>query len=160
MVGDDKIRKLKQIGVEDAWRKVRKGLMFGGNTIGELAQNMGVPSTVLSSTVSKFNTYVDNKNDIDFGQAPNILTNRIDEPPFWATLLSIARHYTCGGLRVGGNDWTQVMDRHGRNIPGFYAAGEVTGGFHGTNRLGCNATLECIVAGRWAGINASKEGQP
>jgi flavocytochrome c len=157
VVSDDKIRELRQIEHAEAWKRVSSGLMFGGNSIEELAENMGIPSDVLMNTVSRFNSYVENKKDPDHNQAPHMLVNKIETPPFWATLVSIARHYTCGGLRVGGNGWTQVIDRQGKIMPRFYAAGEVTGGFHGVNRLGCNATLECIVAGRWAGIYASKE---
>lgn len=157
IVADDKLRGYKQFSPETAWNLVRKGLMFGGSTIEELAKNMGVPSETLSSTIARFNAFVEHQNDQDFNQSAYMLVNKIEEPPFWATLVSMARHYTCGGLRVGGKMWTQVLDRYGRMIPRFYAAGEVTGGFHGTNRLGCNATLECIVAGRWAGQYASKE---
>jgi succinate dehydrogenase/fumarate reductase flavoprotein subunit len=40
-------------------------------------------------------------------------------------------------------------------IPGLFAAGEVMGGVHGTNRLGGNATAECIVFGRLAGKEAT-----
>jgi flavocytochrome c len=157
IVADDKVREIKQISSETAWNLAEKGLIFGGRTIEELAENMGVLSSTLSSTIRRFNSFVENKNDQDFHQSVHMLVNKIEKSPFWATLVSMARHYTCGGLRVGGKMWTQVLDRSGNIIPRFYAAGEVTGGFHGTNRLGCNATLECIVAGRWAGISASNE---
>jgi len=157
IVADDKLREHKQFSSEAASNLVEKGLMFGGRTIEELAMNMGVPLETLSSTVARFNAFVENQKDQDFNQSAHMLVNKIEEPPFWATLVSLARHYTCGGLRVGGKMWTQVLNRYGRIITRFYAAGEVTGGFHGTNRLGCNATLESIVTGRWAGLYASKE---
>ena len=44
-------------------------------------------------------------------------------------------HHTLGGVRINVN--TQVLDENGNVIPGLYAAGEVTGGIHGANRLGC-----------------------
>ncbi len=157
IIADDKLREHKQFSLETASKLVTKGLMFVGNTLDELAKNMSIPIDPLRSTVSRFNSFVEHQDDQDFHQSVYTLVNKIDKPPFWATLVSMARHYTCGGLRVGGNRWTQVLDRHGKIIPRFYAAGEVTGGFHGTNRLGCNATLECIVAGRWAGSYAAKE---
>jgi succinate dehydrogenase/fumarate reductase flavoprotein subunit len=60
----------------------------------------------------------------------------------------------CGGLRTQGAS-TRVLDRWNRVIPGLFAAGEVMGGVHGTNRLGGNATAECIVFGRLAGKEAT-----
>ncbi len=158
IICDDKLRQLKGVSLEETWRKVKDRRMFGGNSIKDLAENMTVPPDALTKTIDEFNSYVDERHDPDFEQAPSMLINKIETPPFWATMLSMAVHYTCGGLRVGGTRWTQVLDRCGRIVPGYYAAGEVTGGFHGTNRLGGNATLECIVAGRWAGKAAAKEG--
>ena len=157
IICDDKLRQEKQVSLEDAWARVEKGTMFGGNTIKELAENMHIPPDVFDVTIAKYNSFVENKNDADFHQAPHMLLHKIDTPPIWGTLLSMARHYTCGGLRVGGKNWTQVLDRWGKAIPGYFAAGEVTGGFHGTNRLGANAILECIVTGRWAGTAAAQE---
>jgi urocanate reductase len=154
---DDKLRKDGQVSLEDAWRRVERGTMFGGNTLKELAENIGVPIETLQETIDTYNSFVDQKNDPEFRQAPHVLIHKCDTPPYWATVLSMARHYTCGGLQVGGRKWTQVLDRWGKIIPGLFAAGEVTGGFHGTNRLGANAILECIVAGRWAGIAVTQD---
>ena len=50
-----------------------------------------------------------------------------------------------------------MIDRYGKLIPRLYAAGEVTGGVHGTNRLGGNATADCIVFGREVGKKAAAE---
>ncbi|MBP7529776.1 MAG: FAD-binding protein, partial [Syntrophorhabdaceae bacterium] len=66
-----------------------------------------------------------------------------------------AVHHTMGGLRINTN--AQVVDVFGAVIPHLYAAGEVAGGVHGSNRLGCNATTECVVFGRIAGKNSAKE---
>ena len=57
------------------------------------------------------------------------------------------------GLSV--NTDTQVLRADGTPIPGLYAAGEVTGGLHGANRLGGNGVADIVVNGRLAGINAS-----
>ena len=43
----------------------------------------------------------------------------------------------------------------GKPIRGLYAAGEVTGGIHGTNRVGCNAVPDALANGRFAGLNAA-----
>lgn len=58
-------------------------------------------------------------------------------------------HFTMGGVII--NDKSQVTDAKGRAIPGLFAAGEVTGGIHGENRLGGSSLLECVVFGRIAG---------
>ena len=60
-----------------------------------------------------------------------------------------------GGLRINPN--AQVIDVFGVVIPGLYAAGEVAGGVHGSNRLGSNAIPDAISFGRVAGTNAAKE---
>ena len=60
-----------------------------------------------------------------------------------------------GGLRI--NTSAQVIDIWGKPIPHFYAAGEITGGVHGSNRLGSNAIPDAVSFGRVAGVNASKE---
>jgi succinate dehydrogenase/fumarate reductase flavoprotein subunit len=59
-----------------------------------------------------------------------------------------------GGLRIDAN--TRVLDVSGKVIPGLYAAGEITGGIHGTNRVGCNAVPDALIYGRIAGQEASK----
>ena len=57
-------------------------------------------------------------------------------------------HYTMGGLVVD-------PETHATEVPGLYAAGEVTGGLHGANRLGGNSLAETVIAGRRAGEAAA-----
>ena len=64
-------------------------------------------------------------------------------------------HHTMGGLNC--NTKAQVLDWTGAVIPRLYAAGEITGGIHGTNRVGGNALLDCMVYGQIAGTNAGNE---
>ena len=59
-----------------------------------------------------------------------------------------------GGIAI--NTETQVLNTEGEIIPGLYAAGEVTGGLHGANRLGGNAIVDFVVYGRIAGANAAQ----
>ena len=54
-----------------------------------------------------------------------------------------------GGLVINTN--TEVIDIYGQVIPGLYAAGEVTGGVHGTNRLGSNADADACGIGYVSG---------
>lgn len=63
-------------------------------------------------------------------------------------------HYTMGGVRF--NVEGQVLDKDGKVIPNLYAAGEVTGGLHGKNRLAGNSLLECIIYGRRSAIHATR----
>jgi len=68
-------------------------------------------------------------------------------------------HYTMGGVEVNKN--AEVLsDGTGEPIPGLFAAGEVTGGVHGKNRLGGNSLLECVVYGKTAGAKAASFVKP
>ena len=58
-----------------------------------------------------------------------------------------------GGLVIDTN--TEVLDTDNNVIPGLFAAGEVTGGVHGANRLGGNAVADFVVFGRIAGTQAA-----
>lgn len=69
-------------------------------------------------------------------------------------ILAPATHHTMGGLLVDTE--RRVLDTQGNPIPGLFAAGEVTGGIHGGNRLGGNAITEVLVSGRIAARNAGK----
>ena len=66
--------------------------------------------------------------------------------------LTTTIHHTMGGLRI--NEKTQVLDDKGNPIPGLFAAGEITGGIHGGNRLGGNAQADIVTFGRIAGEQA------
>lgn len=68
-------------------------------------------------------------------------------------LLAPSTHHTMGGLKTDID--RRVLDKSGKAIKGLYAAGEVTGGIHGGNRLGGNAIVEIFVSGRTA-ANAIK----
>jgi len=67
----------------------------------------------------------------------------------------MAVHHTMGGVRIDKE--TRVLDRQGNVIKGLYAAGEVTGGIHGTNRLGGNAIADIFTFGRIAGNSAANQ---
>ncbi|EAG2942611.1 FAD-binding protein, partial [Listeria monocytogenes] len=62
--------------------------------------------------------------------------------------------YTMGGVKI--NSKTEVMKKDGETIPGLFAAGEVTGGLHGQNRIGGNSVAEIIIFGRQAGTQAAE----
>ena len=75
------------------------------------------------------------------------------EGPYYAEMRAPAVHHTMGGLRI--NTKAQVLDKSGNPIPGLWAAGEVTGGIHGKNRVGANAIPDALSFGRIAGIGAA-----
>ena len=79
--------------------------------------------------------------------------NGINNPPYYAAERVPTVHHTMGGVKINGN--TQVIDKNGEVIPNLFAAGEVTGGIHGSNRLGGNALTDTVVFGRIAGEQAS-----
>ncbi len=77
------------------------------------------------------------------------------------SIITPAIHYTMGGVRIDGEGRALGEVSGGGEksapIPGLFAAGEVTGGVHGANRLAGNSLLECVVIGRLAGQNAGGE---
>ena len=77
------------------------------------------------------------------------------EGPWYACPKVPTVHHTMGGLRINVN--AQVLTPKGNPIKGLYAAGEVTGGIHGSNRLGGNAIADIFTFGRVAGTNAAKK---
>ncbi len=138
---------------------LKDGLAFKADTLEELAKilnaKFSVPEKTLLETIRSYNEMVKKGKDEAFGKkSANLKT--IEQGPFYASPTQAGVHHTMGGLRTKGTTG-QVIDRYGKVIPRLYAAGEVTGGVHGTNRLGGNATADCIVFGRLAGINAAKE---
>ena len=116
---------------------------------------MGLPPKNVEETVGKHNQYIAAGKDPDFNKPITKQMGTMVEGPFYGVAQWPAIHHTMGGLRI--NPKTQVIDIWGKPIPKLYAAGEASGGVHGANRLGGNATASCVVFGRIAGINASTE---
>ena len=135
----------------EATRKA--GTLYIADTIEDLAKKTGLPVDVLKKTVDDYNKAVDTKKD-EFGRAETVLANKIIKAPFYAGRVTMKRYHTMGGVIINTN--AQVIDRHGNVIPGLYAAGEVNGGIHGTNRVGGNAMADIFTYGRIAGENAEK----
>ena len=129
---------------------INRGLMLSGNTYEELAQTLGIPADAFAATMAKWNGYVAEKNDPDFGRTS--FANPLDTAPYYAVKVTAGIHHTMGGLKI--DTAAQVLKDDGSAIPGLFAAGEVTGGVHGGNRLGGNAVADIIVFGRIAGQSA------
>jgi len=120
-----------------------------GDTLEELAKEIGVPAENLVQTIAEYNEAVDTKND-PFGRT--LLNVKMEKGPFYAIPRVPALHHTMGGLRI--DTLARVLDTKGEPIPGLYAGGEVTGGIHGGNRLGGNAVTDTVVFGRLAAQSA------
>ncbi len=130
---------------------VKKGLTVTGATYEELAAATGMPAEAFAETMNNWNSYVAAKNDPDFGRVN--FTKPLDTAPYYAIKVTAGIHHTMGGVKI--NTETQVLTADGTAIPGLYAAGEVTGGVHGANRLGGNAVSDFVVFGRIAGEEAA-----
>ncbi|MDD6141979.1 MAG: flavocytochrome c [bacterium] len=130
---------------------INKGYTTAGNTYEELAEAVGMPAADFAATMNAWNECVTAKNDPEFGRTS--FANPLDTAPFYAIKVTAGIHHTMGGLKINAN--TEVLTEDGSVIPGLYAAGEVTGGVHGANRLGGNAVSDIVVFGRIAGTNAA-----
>ncbi|HBC31153.1 MAG TPA: flavocytochrome c [Clostridiales bacterium] len=124
---------------------------YKADTLEDLAAQIGVDPSNLVKTVEDFNAHVDSKEADEFGRT--LYQWKIDKPPYYAGARVPTVHHTMGGIEI--NTEAEVIDTNGNVIPGLYAAGEVTGGIHGTNRLGGNALADINVFGRIAGKNAA-----
>ena len=129
--------------------------MYGwqtGNTLEELATKIKVPAENLIATIEKYNAAVDSGKDNEFGRT--LLTKKFEVGPWYAFPRVPSAHHTMGGVRIDSK--THVLNANEEIIKGLYAAGEVTGGIHGANRMGGNAVVDTVVFGRIAGSNAAK----
>ena len=131
---------------------IKKGYTVTGETYEELGKAMGVDEAAFAETMNTWNGYVEAKNDPDFGRTS--FANPLNNGPYYAIKVTAGVHHTMGGVTI--NSATEVLKEDGTVIPGLFAAGEVTGGVHGANRLGGNAVADFTVFGRIAGAAASK----
>lgn len=144
---DDNVRKsLKAIE-----KYIDMELAVVGDSVEHLAKKLNVDPVALKKTVDNYNGYVKSKKDTEFGRAD--MPREFGNGKYYAIEIKPAVHHTMGGIKINTN--TEVLNKSGQAIKGLYAAGEVTGGIHGGNRLGGNALADLIVFGRIAGKNAA-----
>ena len=128
----------------------KKGYLTKGNTLSELAKKLNIPAAELEKTFSKYNESVKIGQDSEFNRQN--LPVALTEGPFYSVEVAPAVHHTMGGIKI--NEKAEVLSNN-TPINGLFAAGEVTGGIHGSNRLGGNAVVDITVFGKIAGENAS-----
>ena len=133
-------------------RLLGDGHSYVADTLDELAEIIGVDAEALKATVDEYNAGMEAGSDA-FGKSATA-ASVIATGPFYASLRTPTVHYTMGGIAF--NAEAQVLGADGNPVPGLYAAGEVTTGIHGNNRLGGNAYPDIMTFGRIAGINAAK----
>ncbi len=122
------------------------------DTIEEAAAFFDIDAAELKKTVENYNQYAKDGKDLEFNKRGELVP--FGEGPYYIMVSKPAVHHTMGGVKI--NTEAQVVDIDGNVIDGLFAAGEVTGDIHGTNRLGSDAIADITVFGRIAGQNASK----
>ncbi|KAF1303603.1 flavocytochrome c [Candidatus Enterococcus willemsii] len=130
-----------------------QGVVEEGATIEELAKKINVPEADLKATLDTWNQAVADKKDAEFGRE-TAMDYDLTEGPFYAIQIAPGIHHTMGGVKINTN--TEVLSKDNKAIPGLYAAGELTGGLHGNNRIGGNAVADIIIFGRQAGAKATE----
>ena len=130
---------------------IKKGFTTQGETYEELAKALGMDEAAFAETMNTWNGYVEAKNDPEFGRTS--FANPLNTAPYYAIKVTAGVHHTMGGLKI--NPAAEVLTEDGSAIAGLFAAGEITGGVHGANRLGGNAVADFVVFGRIAAQSAA-----
>lgn len=142
-------------GVVDRLAAIKKyknaGLLTEAATIKELAEKIGVSAAELEKTISSYNGYFKAQDDKEF--ARRVLAGELVKGPFYTVEVAPAIHHTMGGIKINTN--AEVLNNSGKVVEGLFAAGEVTGGIHGGNRIGGNAVADITIFGRIAGKSAA-----
>lgn len=131
----------------------KMGFVVKGDTIEDLAKAINVPADQLKATMDTWNKAVKDKKDSEFDRTTG-MDNDLSGAPYYAIKIAPGIHYTMGGIKINTN--TEVLNKDGQPIAGLFAAGEVTGGLHGENRIGGNSVAEIIIFGRQAGIKSAE----
>ena len=128
-----------------------KGYAVQADTFEALAGAVGMDAQAFAETMNAWNAACAAQVDEEFGRTS--FASPLDTAPFYAIKVAPGIHHCMGGLKISTG--AEVLDGSGVPIPGLFAAGEVTGGVHGANRLGGNAVADIVVFGRIAGESAA-----
>lgn len=133
---------------------VALGSVVEADSLDDLAKKTGMDAGKLKASIDGYNKIVKDgaKDPLGF-VANNKADTTLTEGPWYACQKVVTVHHTMGGIKI--NTKAEVIGTDGKVIPGLYAAGEVTGGIHGSNRLGGNAVADVMLFGRTAGAEAA-----
>lgn len=139
-------------GLKAIEKYITAGIITEADSIEELAGKLRIDPAAMKATMDNYAASVTAGTDAEFARAD--MAQPLTAPKFYAGLCAPAIHHTMGGVKIDTS--CQVLKEDGTLIPGLFAAGEVTGGVHGGNRLGGNAVTDIVVFGRVAGntVNA------
>ncbi len=153
---------------EDIEQYIADGRIIMGETVEELVANINaqtyqgetinMDAATLQATIDAHNSYIADGTDPEFNKEIKDSMIQIGEGPYLALAQWPSVHHTMGGLTINAN--AQVLNANGEIIPGLFAAGEVTGGVHGNNRLGSNADADAMSFGLVAGTYAATGTNP
>lgn len=148
----DQVSNSKELHANEYETLLEQGHLVVGDTLEEVAEAFNIPVDTLQETVDKVNEYAETGEDKDFNHRKGLVD--LSEGKYYLLRYRPSVHHTMGGVVI--NSDAEVLDEEGNAIPGLYAAGEVTGVIHGSNRLGGNAITDAITFGRIAGQNVAK----
>lgn len=130
-----------------------KGFLEKADDVKALAEIIGADEKTLQETLENWTSYVKANKDDEFDrQGLDTVKSDLSSTPYYIVNVAPGIHHTMGGVEVNTN--SEVLDKDHSPIAGLYAAGEVTGGIHGGNRLGGNAVTDIVVFGLNAAENA------
>ena len=130
----------------------QQGLLTTAESVSELAEVLKIPVSSFVETMKKYQEYQAKGEDLEFERKADEMPRPLTLAPYYAIEVEPVLHHTMGGIKINSN--AEVVNKNGNPVPGLYAAGEVTGGVHGGNRLGGNAVADIIVFGQIAGTSA------
>lgn len=150
LIFDDQVRK----SLSSIETYASQNLLTEAASIETLEQRLDMEAPVMQSTIERYNGFQQAGIDRDYGRLTAQMPVGINTPPYYAVKVKPAIHHTMGGLCV--DPQMHVLYQDGGIIPGLFAAGEVTGGLHGANRLGGNGVADVVVNGKIAGESAAR----
>lgn len=130
----------------------KQGIMKTCDDLKCIADFTKIPFDQLKATTDRVTSMAGKGNDKDFNHRSGLVD--MSQGKYYVIKAVPSTHHTMGGVRI--NEHAQALTKDGQVIPGLWAAGEVTGVTHGTNRLGGNAYTDIIVFGRIAGKAAAE----